>query len=92
MSIKKLFDSADGPTRNTEDYKNQKDKYEFVESADNAKQIINKNTSVPASADEHFCLSQSFGSSNCVTPVVTIVKGRHDVGDIEEATESPECS
>ena len=44
MSIKKLFDAA-GSNKNVNysDYKNEKDKYKFVESADNAEQITIKN-------------------------------------------------
>jgi hypothetical protein len=38
MSIKKLFDSANKNT-NFSDYANEKEKYEFVESSENAKQI-----------------------------------------------------
>lgn len=44
MSIKKLFDSANKNT-NFSEYANEKDKYEFVESGDNAKEIIIKNNS-----------------------------------------------
>jgi hypothetical protein len=47
MSIKKLFDSANKNT-NFSDYANEKEKYEFVESSENAKQInIKNNTFVP---------------------------------------------
>ena len=42
MSIKKLFDSADKNT-NFSDYANEKERYEFVESIDNAEQITIKN-------------------------------------------------
>jgi hypothetical protein len=46
MSIKKLFDTKD--RKNFSDYSNKKEKFEFVESAENAKQLsIKKQTFVP---------------------------------------------
>lgn len=50
MSIKKLFDSAESNI-NISEYQNEKDKYEFVESADNAKQISVKNNAFTPQID-----------------------------------------